>query len=159
VPTRGWEPLVDLARQLGRNHDPGVRDALVRLVVLERIVALTGERARALQAQGRELPGLGNLSKMGQNHGVRMERDVTFRILGASALLHGYDPEAVAAVEEVTGIPDHGDLLEGALFAQAPPIYGGSDQIQRNIVGERVLGLPREPSVERGVAFKDLLQS
>ena len=32
-----------------------------------------------------------------------------------------------------------------ALFAQGPPIYGGTDQVQRNIIGERVLGLPKEP--------------
>jgi hypothetical protein len=43
------------------------------------------------------------------------------------------------------------------LFAQGPPIYGGSDQIQRNIVGERVLGLAREPRTDRDVPFRDLL--
>jgi alkylation response protein AidB-like acyl-CoA dehydrogenase len=136
-----------------------VRDALVRLLAQERVVALTGQRARALQQQGRDLPGLPNLAKMGQNHSIRMERDVTVRILQADAMLHGYDPDSVAAVEAATGIADLGDLIEGALFAQGPPIYGGSDQIQRNIVGERVLGLAREPSAERGVPFKDLLKN
>jgi hypothetical protein len=49
--------------------------------------------------------------------------------------------------------------VEAALFAQGPPIYGGSDQIQRNIVGDRVLGLAREPSVDKGVPFRDLLKN
>ncbi|MET0626975.1 MAG: acyl-CoA dehydrogenase family protein [Acidimicrobiia bacterium] len=159
IPTRGWERLAVLARTLGRADDPLVRDALARLLSLERVVALTGQRARALQLQGRDLPGLPNLAKMGQNHSIRMERDVTFRILQGNAMLHGYDPDAVAAVEAATGIAELGHYLEAALFAQGPPIYGGSDQIQRNIVGERVLGLAREPSTERGVAFKDLLKN
>ena len=43
-----------------------------------------------------------------------------------------------------------------ALFAQGPPIYGGTDQVQRNIIGERVLGLPKEPNNDRTVNFADM---
>jgi alkylation response protein AidB-like acyl-CoA dehydrogenase len=152
----GWPRLADLAREVGRDGDPLVRQSLARLYTLERLLALTGRRARALQESGGELPGLPNLAKMAQNHAVRLGRDLTFDVLQALAMLHGYDRQAVAAAEAVAGIAELGDLMESALFAQGPPIYGGSDQIQRNIVAERVLGLPREPSSDRGVPFRDL---
>jgi alkylation response protein AidB-like acyl-CoA dehydrogenase len=152
----GWPRLADLAREVGRNGDPLVRQSLVRLYALERLLALTGRRARALQESGGEFPGLPNLAKMAQNHAVRLGRDLTFDVLQTLAMLHGYDRQAVAAAEAVAGIAELGDLMESALFAQGPPIYGGSDQIQRNIVAERVLGLPREPSSDRGVPFRDL---
>jgi alkylation response protein AidB-like acyl-CoA dehydrogenase len=152
----GWPRLADLAREVGRSSDPVVRQGLVRLYTLERLLALTSRRARALQESGGELPGLPNLAKMAQSHAVRLSRDVTFTVLQAAGMLHGYDGRAVAAAAAVTGIADLGELMEAALFAQGPPIYGGSDQIQRNIVGERVLGLPREPSTDRSVPFRDL---
>jgi alkylation response protein AidB-like acyl-CoA dehydrogenase len=152
----GWARLAGLAREVGRSSDPVVRQGLARLYTFERLLALTGRRARALQESGGELPGLPNLAKMAQNHAIRLVRDLTFAVLRTAGMLHGYDPRAVAATEEVTGITDVGELIEGALFAQGPPIYGGSDQIQRNIVGERVLGLPREPGTDRGVPFRDL---
>ena len=49
-----------------------------------------------------------------------------------------------------------GAIAQMALTAQVHGIQGGSEQIQRNIVGERVLGLPKEPSVDKDTPFRDL---
>ena len=60
------------------------------------------------------------------------------------------------ALDAATGNPFLGAVTEVSLFAQAPPIYGGTDQVQRNIIGERILGLPKEPGDTRNTPFKDL---
>jgi alkylation response protein AidB-like acyl-CoA dehydrogenase len=141
-----WAEIVAAAEATGRHRHPVVRDSLVRLFILDRLNQVTTQRARDLEQAGRELPGAANLAKLAQNQAVRLERDLVFAVLEAAGTLHRYDG---------SGDP----LVEAALFAQAPPIYGGSEQIQRNILGERTLGLPREPSADRGVAFKDLLKN
>jgi alkylation response protein AidB-like acyl-CoA dehydrogenase len=148
--------LANVARQLGRGGDPIIRHGLVRLYTLERLAAMTGRRARALSERGRDLPGLPQLTKMAGNHHTRLSRQVVFEVLKEIGTLFAYDRDGVAELEALTGIDGLGEIVESAIFAAAPPIYGGSDQIQRNILGERVLGLPREPGDDRNVPFKDL---
>jgi alkylation response protein AidB-like acyl-CoA dehydrogenase len=154
-----WGILVDLATRLQRNRDPLIRDGLMRLYALERLNTLNTQRARALEQAGHIYAGLPQLAKMAQSHAYRLGRDLTFTLLQAAGTLYAYEESGSSALQQATGIEDLGPLVEAALFAQGPPIYGGSDQIQRNIVGDRVLGLPREPSVESGIPFKDLLKN
>jgi alkylation response protein AidB-like acyl-CoA dehydrogenase len=130
-------------------HDIGacsetLRDQLVRFYSMERIAELTAQRAKREAAAGRTIAGAPNLSKMAQNHAVRMERDLILDLLGPKTSIFDYGLPGGSHADLGQRLPFQ-DLVERALFAQGPPIYGGSDQIQRNIVGEQVLGLPREP--------------
>ena len=90
---------------------------------------------------------------------VRKQRDLGLAIAGPAGMLHAYDPEAQEKLNEVTGNPFLAAVTMSALYAQAPPIYGGTDQIQRNIIGERALGLPKEPGNLNDVPFSELPRS
>jgi alkylation response protein AidB-like acyl-CoA dehydrogenase len=68
-------------------------------------------------------------------------------ILGAEAMLSGESS------------PDGADATYAMLNAFFTSIGGGTDQIQRNIIGERVLGLPKEPEIDKGVPFMDVRKS
>ncbi len=152
----GAKLLIDLARSNGAIEDPTIRQDLVRLYTLGELGRFTNLRAKALKAIGGEVPGLGNLAKLGMSDQMRLSRDLSLRIVGAVGMLHAYRNEDQAAIEEATGNPFLPMVTGMALWAQAPPIYGGTDQIQKNIVGERVLGLPKEPNNDRTLPFSDL---
>jgi alkylation response protein AidB-like acyl-CoA dehydrogenase len=154
--TGGARPLIDLAKRNGKDKDPLVRQDLVRLYTIGELGRFNGLRLRAARAAGKDIPGLANLSKLSMSDTMRQSRDLGLRLLGPAGTLHGYDDEGAGALTALLGEPAHAAITSMALFAQGPPIYGGTDQIQRNIIGERVLGLPREPSSDRDVPFSEL---
>jgi alkylation response protein AidB-like acyl-CoA dehydrogenase len=148
--------LIDLAKQTGAIADPTVRQDLMRLHTLAEIGRMQTLRLKALKASGGDIPGFGNIGKLSMSDMMRLQRDLGMRILGAAGTLHSYDAKGREVLDEVTGNPMQAFVTEMALFAQAPPIYGGTDQVQRNIIGERVLGLPKDPGFDRNMPFSQL---
>jgi alkylation response protein AidB-like acyl-CoA dehydrogenase len=153
----GSEQLfVELARANGTITTPAVRQQLMKLHTLNEIARFTALRAKAERERGRELAGVGNLGKLAMSELVRTGRDLGLAILGPLGTLHAYTSEDRKELDAATAQPALAYVTEMALFAQAPPIYGGTDQVQRNIIGERVLGLPKEPSDERTKPWSEL---
>jgi alkylation response protein AidB-like acyl-CoA dehydrogenase len=151
-----YKLLVELAKGNGKINEPTMRQDLMRLHTLNELGRFNSWRAKAAKAIGQDVPGLPNISKLSMSEIVRQQRDIGLRILGATGMLHAYKPEQQEALNEATGNPFAPMVTGMALFAQGPPIYGGTDQVQRNIIGERVLGLPKEPNNDKTAAFKDL---
>ena len=152
----GASMLIGVAQSRGVNKDAGIRQDLARLYTLGELGRFNGLRVKAVKEQGGDIPGMPNVAKLSMSQIVRLSRDLGLRILGPEGMLHAYDSDDKAALKHATGDPFAGSISEMALFAQAPPIYGGTDQIQRNIIGERVLGLPKEPSNDRTTPFSEL---
>ena len=148
--------LIDLAKGNGMIADPTLRQGLMKLYTLAEIGRISGLRVKAEKEAGRDIPGIGNISKLSMSEIMRLTRDLGLRIVGPAGMLHAYDGQGRKALDEATGNPFLGMVTEMALFAQAPPIYGGTDQVQRNIIGERVLGLPKEPNDDRTRPFSEL---
>jgi alkylation response protein AidB-like acyl-CoA dehydrogenase len=152
----GAKLLIDLAKGNGTVTDPTVRQDLVRLHTENELARMGNLRLKAAKKAGKDIPGMANISKLAMSNMLRLQRDLSLRIVGAQGMLHAYDDAARPALDAATGNPFLGIVTSMALWAQAPPIYGGTDQIQRNIIGERVLGLPKEPNNDKVVPFSEL---
>jgi alkylation response protein AidB-like acyl-CoA dehydrogenase len=150
------ERLIRFARENGLSDDPTIRQNIAQLYTYNEISRYTNLRQRALRAQGKDIPGLGNIMKLSMSRILRLTRDTSGAILGPYATLHAYSSTDQDALDAATGRGEYGRVTEAMLFAQGPPIYGGTDEIQHNILGERVLGLPKEPSSDKGKAFREL---
>jgi len=136
--------MVRLAREAGNADDLVIRQEIVKLHILGEVNRLNLLRSKS---GGGRTGAEGNLAKLAMSELVRRSRDVGNMIIGADGMLAGSSSATGGVVQEVT------------LFSPAPAIYGGTDQVQRNIIGERVLGLPKEPGPPRETPFKDLPQN
>jgi alkylation response protein AidB-like acyl-CoA dehydrogenase len=144
--------IVDLARKHGRVDDPVTRQDLALLHTLIEIGRFTTLRLKG----GADIPGAGNLAKLSMSEILRLQRDLGLRIIGPLGTLHAYTPAEQQTLDATVGDALADVMTELALFSPGPSIYGGTDQIQRNIIGERVLGLPKEPNNDRVTPWREL---
>ncbi len=132
----GYDELVMLARHVGRTDDPIIRQALAKAYTMKRVRdwVRAGAAARA-KATGSSGPG-GSITKLMWTAAMAHTSDVAGQLLGASLTADTGEWGTFGWNEHVLGAPGY-------------RIAGGTDEIQRNIVGERVLGLPGEPRVDK----------
>ena len=121
-----------------------MRQALARYYTLTEVHRLNQQRARGAARLGRKPGPEGSITKLALAGICRASRDLSFAILGADTMLSG--PDA----------PFRGELQTVGLSSPGASIGAGTDEIQRNTLGERVLGLPREPDVDAGLPFREL---
>jgi alkylation response protein AidB-like acyl-CoA dehydrogenase len=138
----GFSKLRELAGRLDRLGDPAIRRRLAELYARQSAAGLFGRMLREEAMSGRMPGARGSVAKLAGAEVGTFSADVAADVLGDAVA--GYDtPELAAVLTAIVAVPG------GA-------IAGGTNEIQRNIIGERVLGLAKDPGVDRQTPFNQL---
>jgi alkylation response protein AidB-like acyl-CoA dehydrogenase len=145
--------LVDEAVRNGAIADPNIHQRLVKYYTKIQILRINGLRSLSSTLAGRKDPGvaaLGATNKMFWSEMHKEAMELALDIFGPASMLVDTGPTIGSwpgAVRDKRrpGYPVS-PMVSAFFFSRSETIWGGTSQIQRNIVGERVLGLPKEPS-------------
>jgi alkylation response protein AidB-like acyl-CoA dehydrogenase len=136
--------LLDIARDAGRLGNPRVRDLLGEARTLDLVQdALTGRLAQGI-ATGRMSDQSAAISRLFTGVNTTRMTTIAFDIAGGLGAAWSGDDGAAA------------EIGSDFLMRQAATIGGGTTEMARNVISERVLGMPREPSLDRGRPFRDV---
>jgi alkylation response protein AidB-like acyl-CoA dehydrogenase len=139
-----WEQILGIARAFGRTDEPVIRQALARHYCRRQALAHLGQRVQTATSQGR-MPGPEAMTmKLAFSLQAHDMGNLLMALEGPAATLYGADASATAFAQ---------DMFLGQWSTR---IGGGTDEVQRNIIGERALGLPREPRLDKDVPFNEL---
>jgi alkylation response protein AidB-like acyl-CoA dehydrogenase len=138
------DDLIDLARAHGRAGDPHVRQGLAAAWTRAQIMEWLGYRGRTSAAKGLPPGPEASVRKLLAAWNLKHNGELALSVQGAAGMLLGEQA------------PVEGRWQLSFLGAPSIRIAGGSDEIQRNVMGERVLGLPGEPRVDKDRPFREL---
>ena len=135
--------LIAEATKLGRITEPVLRQQIMEVYCQEVTKSLSSMRTRAELKAGKTPGPAGSLGKLHGAKIARLLRTVTPMVSGPDVIAwQDGDRSAV--------------ISRGVISTFMANIAGGTDEIQKNIIGDRVLGLPREPSVDKDLPFREL---
>jgi alkylation response protein AidB-like acyl-CoA dehydrogenase len=140
----GIDTLVKAAKKAGVDQDPVIRQRLMTVWIKATVLGYVGKRISQAVMSGRVPGPEGSIAKLSGALLARETSELAMSIAGASAT--AWDPA------ERRG----NRWAQMLLQAPASGIAGGTNEVMRNIIGERVLGLPKEPQVDRDVPFREL---
>jgi alkylation response protein AidB-like acyl-CoA dehydrogenase len=154
VGTRGSGPIGQAVKLFkSRPADAATRDRLMRLWVESEAVRLTNMRARQMRKAGTPGPE-GSVAKLAFAELNKRIYELCTDLMGPDGQL--YEGDYAMRRPERAGITDDADPRYLFLRTRANSIEGGTSEVMRNILGERVLGLPGEPRTDRDVAWADV---
>jgi len=143
--TSSFPQVLKLARDCGVTSDPIIRQRLARCYVRNEITRYLGFRIQTALGKGTSTPET-SVAKLVFSQVSKETAELTMSIQGARGMLAG------------DAAPANGYWQQQFLSAPSYRIAAGSDEIQRNIIGERVLGLPGDIRVDKDVPFRDLVR-
>ena len=140
----GFGDYLRMARELDVTGDPEIRQQLASCFVRSEIIKYLGARAQAAARAGKQPGPETSVLKLNASLHSALNGDLGLRIQGAGGMLTGPDAHRRGMFQQ---------LFVGQWGMR---LGGGTEQIQRNVIGERVLGLPGEPRPDKTLPFKDI---
>jgi alkylation response protein AidB-like acyl-CoA dehydrogenase len=136
--------LIEHAEAMGKFDDPSTRQRIAKVLTLQKANEWTARRARAAQDQGKPQGPEGSIGKLAASVLARAANQAHTQIAGADAMLSGDDSWMDGTIAEIL------------ISTPAISIAGGTDEIQRNIISERILQMPKEPRTDTDRPFRDV---
>jgi alkylation response protein AidB-like acyl-CoA dehydrogenase len=140
----GFGDIVALAKRRGVDREPSVRQDLARSYTRGKLLEYLGYRVRTAVTQGRQPGPESSVMKLLVSQHLATNGDLVLSLNGAAGMLSGHDAL------------DDGRWQLDFLGQWGARLGGGTDNIQRNTIGEKVLALPPEPRVDKGIPFRDI---
>ena len=135
------DKLMTLLKEHGRNHDPLIRDELAAVYTQLKSLELLNARVVTKLGRGQIPTAESSVMKLALARMMTRAAELAMKAMGPAAL-------------SAEGFWQH-----EFLFAPAWHLAGGTDEVQKNVCAERVLGLPKEPRADRDVPFDQLPRS